>query len=109
MLFGAAHRAEMRTGRCNNDCIISCQSACRPQPAPPITTIINPMLPCGEPGDHQRTSSLHLPWIYILIRKLVGGRGEALRLVMSLFWTPGVFPLCPVGISGQDLLIWIRD
>ena len=36
---------------------------------------------------------LHLPWIYILIRKLVGGRGEALRLVMSLFWTPGVFPL----------------
>ena len=50
----------------------------------------------GKPRDHQSPLYIHLlPWIYILIRKLVGGPGEALRPVMSLFWTPGSFPLCP--------------
>ena len=92
-------------------------------PAAAIMTALSPVslpvVPCHH-HHHQPHAALrdarrppeprlHLPWIYILIRKLVGGRGEPLRLVMSLFWTPGVFPLCPVGISGQDLLIWIRD
>ena len=57
-----------------------------------------------QPGDAPREAKrppeplvyIHLlPWIYILIRKLVGGPREALRPVMSLFWTPGSFPLCP--------------
>ena len=50
------------------------------------------MMPCGKPGDHQSLSSPS-PLDLHFNQKAGGGTREALRLVMSLFWTPGVFPL----------------
>ena len=89
-------------GRCNNDCIISFQSASRTFYAstchPPSHSHHQHHQPCGTPGDHLQEEttrpSPHSPlcWIYILIRKPVGGRRGPLRVVMSLFWTRGVLP-----------------
>ena len=89
-------------GRCNNDCIISFQSARRcsmhPLATHLLTHITSSIKLVGHQGDHLQEEttrpSPHSPlcWIYILIRKPVGGRRGPLRVVMSLFWTQGVLP-----------------
>ena len=93
-------------GRCNNDCIISFQSARRSSMHPlathhptfPLTSPASSTLwdtrgpPCLQEKTTRPPSQSPLCWIYILIRKPVGGRRGPLRVVMSLFWTRGVLP-----------------
>ena len=84
-------------GRCNNDCIISFQSARRPSMHPLATHHPTHITSIIKPVGHQGTTFKRRPpdplcWIYILIRKPVGGRRGPLRVVMSLFWTQGVLP-----------------
>ena len=48
--------------------------------------------PCLQEDTTRPPSQSPLCWIYILIRKPVGGLRGPLRVVMSLFWTQGVLP-----------------